>query len=95
MPSLGELTVVSAEGTETGTTKLTVTPTKGTGQLYKYKLGTEAVVVTPETNVKNWTTWDGTADIEAETGKVITLVECGKNYLADKAGHATVVAKAE
>lgn len=93
--SLGELTVVSAEGTESGTTALTVTPEKAEGQLYKYKIGTQAQTVTPQTNVKNWSNWDGESDITAETGKVITVVECGKNYYADAAGHATVVSKEE
>ena len=53
-----------------------------------------AADVTSGQNVKTWTAWDGTADITAATGKTITIVECGSDYKALKAGSATVTAKA-
>lgn len=84
------MTVTSAEGTETGFVSLTVTPSKPEGQLYKIKIGDEAPVVTEYTNVKNWTAWDGEEEIEVESGKVVTVVECGKNYYADKVGSVTI-----
>ena len=43
--------------------------------------------------VKNYTAWDGTADITAATGKKICVIECDSDYLAVKAGTATVSAK--
>ena len=91
---LGTLTVSSAAGTATGDTKLTITESKGDGNSYKYKVADEATAVTYGQNVKNWTAWDGAYDVTAETGKVITVVECDAEYAAVKAGSATVTAKA-
>lgn len=91
---LGTLTVSSAAGTATGATKLTITESKGDGNSYKYKVAEAATPVTYGQNVKNWTAWDGVSDITAETGKVITVVECDAEYAAVKAGSATVTAKA-
>lgn len=92
--TLGELTVSSVAGTASGDTKLTVSPAKAAGNLYKYKVATAATAVTLDQSVQSWTLWDGTADITAETGKVITLVECSSDYKAVKAGSVTVTAKA-
>lgn len=92
--AIGELTVTSAEGTLSGGTSITVTPTKATGNSYKYKLGESAIGVVYGQNVQNWSVWDGTSDITATTGQVITLVECDANYKAIKTGSATVKAKA-
>lgn len=92
--TLGTLTVSSAAGTASGTTKLTVTPAKISGNSYKYKTGDAASAVTFDQNVQSWTAWDGTADITATTGKVLTLVECDSTYKAKKSGSATVTAKA-
>lgn len=92
---LGELTITSAAGTATGDTKLSVTPAMETGNVYKYKIGDAAQSVSAGQNVKTWTLWDGTADITAATGKVITVVECNNStYAAVKAGNVTVTAKA-
>lgn len=92
---LGTLTVNSAAGTAVGDTKVTVTPTKGDGNSYKYKIGDAAAEVTYRQSVRNWTAWGGVSDITAETGKTITIVECDAEYLALKAGSQTVTAKAE
>lgn len=93
--TLGDLTVASAEGTDTGTTKLTVTPAKGNeGNVYKYKVASSQTTVEYGQNVKNWTAWDGKSDVTAATGQVITVVECDSTYKALSAGHATVTAKA-
>lgn len=93
--TLGDLTVASAEGTDTGTTKLTVTPAKGNeGNVYKYKVAPSQTTVEYGQNVKNWTAWDGKSDVTAATGQVITVVECDSTYKALSAGHATVTAKA-
>lgn len=92
--TLGDLTVASAEGTDSGTTKLTVTPAKGNeGNVYKYKVASSQTTVEYGQNVKNWNAWDGKSDITAATGQVITVVECDSTYKALSAGHATVTAK--
>lgn len=90
---LGTLTVTSAAGTATGDTKVTISPAKGEGNSYKYKVADAAVEVKYGQNVKNWTAWDGSKDITAETGKKITVVECDAEFRAVKAGSATVTAK--
>ena len=92
---LGTLTVNSAAGTAVGDTKVTVTPAKGDGNSYKYKIGDAAAEVTYKQSVRNWTAWDGVSDITAETGKTITVVECDAEYLALKAGSKVVTAKAD
>lgn len=91
--TLKTLTVSSAAGTTSGTTKLTVTPAKASGNQYKYKTGASAQNVVYGQNVQTWTAWDGTADITATTGQVVTVVECGSDYKAVASGSATVTAK--
>lgn len=90
---LGTLTVSSVEGTATGDTKVTISPEKAAGNSYKYKVTDTETTVTYGQNVKNWTAWDGSKDITAETGKKITVVECDAEFRAVKAGSATVTAK--
>lgn len=92
--SLTDLTVTSTAGTNAGDTKITVSPAKASGNSYKYKLGTTSQPVIYGQLVKNWSTWNGTADITATTGQVITLVECDSDYKAVGAGNATVTSKA-
>lgn len=92
--NLGTLTVTSAAGTDSGDTALTVTPAKASGNSYKYKVADAATNVTYGQSVQTWTAWDGTSDITAQTGKVVTVVECDGSYKAQKAGSATVTAKA-
>lgn len=91
--TLGDLTVASAAGSSSGTTKLTVNPAKASGNSYKYKVGDAATAVNYDQSVQTWSAWDGTSDITAASGKVITLVECDSAYKAKKAGNATVTAK--
>ena len=92
---LGKLTVQSAAGSTAGTTKLSVTPALTSGNSYKYKVSDEEIGVEAGQNVRVWKSWDGKSDIEAESGKHITIAECGKNYEIEKAGSATVTAKTE
>lgn len=94
-PTLGTLTVSSAAGTDTGDTKITVTPEKESPtNVYKYKVSTSAENVTYGQNVKNWQAWDGKSDITAATGNTITVVEADATYQAQKAGSNTVTSKA-
>lgn len=90
----GNLTVTSAAGTASGTTKITVTPAKANvGNVYKYKIGSAAETVTYGQNVRNWSTWDGASDITAASSQKITVVEADSAYKALKSGDATVTAK--
>ena len=93
-PTLGTLTVTSAAGTATGDTKITVKPAKeNSNNVYKYKVAAEAVTDGYGQNLRNWSTWDGKADITATTGQKITVVECDGTYKALNAGSASVTAK--
>lgn len=93
-PTLGTLTVTSAAGTVTGNTRITVNPAKeNSNNVYKYKVATDAVTVGYGQNLRNWTTWDGKADVKATTGQKITVVECDGTYKALNAGSASVTAK--
>lgn len=93
-PTLGTLTVNSVAGTASGDTKITVNPAKeNAGNVYKYKVAAEAVTVGYGQNLRNWTSWDGKADIKAATGQEITVVECDGTYKALNSGSASVTAK--
>lgn len=93
-PTLGTLTVTSAAGTASGDTKITVNPAKeNTNNVYKYKVAAEAVTVGYGQNLRNWSTWDGKAEITAAAGQKITVVECDGTYKALNAGSASVTAK--
>lgn len=93
-PTLGTLTVNSVAGTATGDTKITVNPDKeNANNVYKYKVAADAVTVGYGQNLRNWSTWDGKADIKATTGQKITVVECDGTYKALNSGSASVIAK--
>lgn len=93
-PTLGTLAVTSAAGTATGDTKITVNPAKeNSNNVYKYKVAADAVTVGYGQNLRNWSTWDGKADIKATTGQKITVVECDGTYKALNAGSTSVTAK--
>ena len=93
-PTLGTLTVNSVAGTAAGNTKITVSPAKeNANNAYKYKVGASETAVTYGQNLRNWTTWDGKAEIKAATGQNITVVECDGTYKALNAGSASVTVK--
>lgn len=92
--TLKSLTVTSTAGTKDGTTKITVSPALTAGNQYKYQLATEATPVALNQNVRNWTPWDGSADIPVAEGQTITVAECNSSYQAKGAGSATVTLKA-
>ena len=92
--SLDNLTVSSAAGTAVGDTAITVSPALTSGNSYKYKVATDVTFPTYGQNLRSWTTWDGTSDISAATGKEICVAEVDGDYKAVKAGITTVTAKA-
>lgn len=94
-PTLDTLTVTSAAGSTSGTTKITVTPELAQGHIYKYKTDASAApTVTYGQNVRNWAAWDGKSDIEATTGHHITVVECDSTYKALASGNDDVTSMA-
>ena len=92
---LATLTVQSAAGTAVGDTAITVTGySKASTDLYKYKVADAAQNVQAGDDLSAWTTWDGSDDITAATGKKITVAVTDANGYALAAGSATVTAKA-
>jgi len=93
--ALGPLTVVSAAGTTSGKTAVTVTPSLTSGNSYKYK--TTSTVTLPALNdaaSTGYTAWDGAAEISATSGNEILIVEVDATGAVKKAGKTTVTAKA-
>lgn len=83
-PELEKLEITSTEGSQEGYTKITVKPEKKVGDSYKYKLGEAAESVTYNQEIKeDWTDWDGSSEIDAQSNSHITVVEItaeGKAY---------------
>lgn len=92
-PALGTLTVASAAGTASGTTKITVTETLTDGNHYVYKIADTATSVALGDDCTDWTEWDGKSDITATANKKITIAEVNAIGRAVKGGNATVTAK--
>ena len=91
-PELNTITVTPAEGSVEGTTKATLSGTAGTeGNVLKYKLGAAAIPVEYGENVRNWTVFTQSADIEATAGQYITVVEADQWFKAVGSGSAAVV----
>lgn len=74
--ALARITLAAEAGTAAGDTKLTVSGyTPGAGESYKYKVGDAATNVYLNEEIGDgWTSWNGSADITAASGKVITVV---------------------
>lgn len=91
-PELKTITVTPAEGSVEGTTKATLSGTVGTaGNVLKYKLGAAAIPVEYGENVRNWSVFTQSADIEATAGQYITVVEADQWFKAVGSGSAAVV----
>lgn len=93
--TLGELTVKSVAGTESGKTQLTVEPQLASiTNVLKYKTNDSAATsVTYGMDVKKWTKWDGVSEIPVTSGHHITVVECDQNYKAIRSGDVVAVVK--
>lgn len=89
------LKVVSAEGSSSGKTAITVTGyTLGSGDSYKYKVTDDEIVVRKgDSTASGWTNWNGSAEITAATNKHIAIVVSNTNAVV-AAGETTVTAKA-
>ena len=94
-PGLTALTVVSVAGASNGKTAITVSGyTLGGSEGWVYKIDDYATPVTGGDNLSSWTDWDGTAEITATTGKIITVAAVDSGDKAVAAGSTTVTAKA-
>lgn len=82
------LNVSSVAGSTSGATKLTVTPTQTSGDSYRYLHGAATPAVGAA--LSNWTAWDGSTDITATTGEILTVAEVDSSGAAVKAGIVTV-----
>lgn len=96
-PTLGTISVSSSAGTASGDTAITVSGyTQPADETYKYKVAdtTAPTVKYGQKLTTGWTTWNGTSDITAATGKKITIASVDVNNRAQAAGNATVTAHA-
>ena len=92
--TLGNLTVTSTEGSEAEKTKLEVKEQlMSMKNNWKYKDAAAETTVKYGDDVKNWSKWDGEAEIASTAGHHITLVECDMNYKAVRSGDVTVTVK--
>ena len=87
------LKVVSAAGSSSGKTAITVSGyTLGSGDSYKYKVTDDEIVVRKgDSTASGWTSWNGSADITAATGKHIAIVVSNTNAVV-AAGETVVTA---
>lgn len=92
--ALGALGVTSVAGTSAGDTLVAVTGKESSGTTLGYKVSGKAIDVKSGDSKTLFTAWDGSADITAATGKIITVAEFDGNSRAIKAGSAQIVAKA-
>ena len=86
-----QLRVISAAGSSSGKTALTVSGyTLGSGDSYKYKVTDDEIVVRAgDSTASGYTNWNGSADITATTGKHITVVVSNDSKVV-AAGEAVV-----
>lgn len=92
-PSLASITVTSAEGSTTGYTAITTNYTLKSDESYVYKLGTAAQDIAYGDELTSWTDWNGSADISATTGQIITVAAVNNSDEAVAVGSTTVTAK--
>ena len=92
---LPELSVNSVAGTDVGDTAITYSGyTPGASDVLKYKVTDDEIVVNKGDDVTSWTTWNGSDDITAATGKYLTLAVTDSSYKVLAAGNVVVTAKA-
>lgn len=86
--------ILSQAGTTSGKTKITTGETAGSGESYMYQTGYGIYAPAKGTKIAGsaWTTWNGSAEITAETGMDIVVVIKDSENLAVHAGKGLVVA---
>ena len=93
--TLGSLTLTSAEGSESGKTKITVEEQiSSINNVLKYKTAASETKVTYGLDVKNWARCDGESEIAATDGNHVTIVEADSSYKAVASGDVVADVKA-
>lgn len=90
---LKNLVVTSKEGTLTGDTIITVSPTKDTDNSYLYKTSSSSIdkpSLNEVVSISDYTQWNGTDEITATTGDHILIVEINKENKVKGVGITTV-----
>ena len=88
---LPELEVTSAAGSSSGKTALTYTGyNKGASDVLKYKVADDPILVHKGDSVSGWTTWNGSAEITATTGKIMNLAVADSSNKVLAFGYTTV-----
>lgn len=91
---LPKFEVESEAGTAAGDTAITVDYTLGDSESFVYKVTDDPILVKKgDSTSSGWTSWDGSADITAASGKIIT-VAVSKSSAVVAVGSAVVTAKA-
>lgn len=91
---LAELTVTSVAGSTIDYTKITVTPALAEGDSYVYK--TQATEITAPVygeDLRDWTAWDGTSELEAEDRHYIYVAEINAEKKAVAGGITRISVK--
>lgn len=94
---MATITVASAQGSTSGTTKLTIsgyTPGDGEHYVVKHASGTAPAIDFGAVPDYTWTAWDGSADITATNGNKITVASINAAGEVVASGNTTVVARA-
>ena len=91
---LDELMLSSVEGSATGKTKVTVTPSAPSGYTAKYKTGADLALPAYDEAVTGYTAFTAGADITATTGNKIVVAYLDSSGKAKAAGMTTVTSKA-
>lgn len=88
------LTLAAEAGASAGKTAITVSGyTLGTGDTLGYKVTDDVIVVEKGQSSSGFTSWNGSADITAAAGKIVTIVVINDSKVA-AAGHVVSVPKA-
>lgn len=90
---LPQIKVTSVAGSTSGKTAITTDYTLGTSESYVYKVTDDPILVKKgDSTSSGWTSWDGSANITAASGKIIT-VAVSKSSAVIACGNAVVTAK--
>ncbi|MFR5439947.1 MAG: hypothetical protein ACLTJN_07165 [Monoglobus pectinilyticus] len=89
--ALGKLTVVSVEGKASGKTAIYVNPVLGASNKYFYKTGLAPLAYPAYGETISATAWDGSAEISADAGQQVMIIETDSANKALKAGVAMAI----
>lgn len=90
----GTMTVTSKAGSTQGKTIITVSPEKASANSYSYKTAKSVAIPAKGSTVSGYSTWNGSAEIEATTNNDIVVVELDTNSKVVRAGKTKVTSMA-